>query len=26
MQYAKMVPWTDGEEQAAQLRKELGLE
>jgi hypothetical protein len=26
MQYAKMVPWTDGEEQAAQLRVELGLE
>jgi hypothetical protein len=26
MQYARMAPWTDGEEQAAQLRKELGLE
>ena len=26
MQYAQMVPWTDGEEQAAQLRVELGLE
>lgn len=26
MQYAQMVPWTDGEVQAAQLRKELGLE
>lgn len=26
MQYAQMVPWTDDEEQAAQLRKELGLE
>ncbi len=26
MQYARMVPWTDGEEQASQLRKELGLE
>jgi len=26
MRYAQMVPWTDGEEQAAQLRRELGLE
>ncbi len=26
MQYAQMVPWTDGEQQAAQLRKELGLD
>jgi hypothetical protein len=26
MQYARMVPWTDGDEQASQLRKELGLE
>jgi hypothetical protein len=26
MQYAQMVPWTDDEEQAAQLWKELGLE
>lgn len=25
-QYAQMVPWTDGEVQAAQLRKELELE
>jgi len=25
MQYAKMLPWTDGEDQAAQLRRELGL-
>jgi len=26
MRYAQMVPWTDGEEQATQLRRELGLE
>lgn len=26
MEYARMVPWTDGEEQARQLRRELGLE
>jgi hypothetical protein len=26
MQYAQMVPWTDGEEEASQLRRELGLE
>ncbi|MGA2436814.1 MAG: DUF5677 domain-containing protein [Bryobacteraceae bacterium] len=26
MQYAQMVPWADGEEQATQLRKELGIE
>lgn len=26
LQYAQMVPWTDSEEQAAQLRVELGLE
>ncbi len=25
MTYAKMLPWTDGDEQATQLRRELGL-
>jgi hypothetical protein len=26
MQYAKMVPWTDSEQQQAQLRRDVGLE
>jgi hypothetical protein len=26
MEYARMAAWTDGEEQARQLRRELGLE
>ncbi len=26
MQYAQMCPWTDGEQQDAQLRRELGLD